>query len=560
MQINDAAVLADRFDIALQATALASKAAAKKGSTAKFRKETDEALARRRKEIQALQTECEKAKQAQAALAVDPADANANLTVGRWKCLYKGEWEVGLPLLAQGSDETLKSLAKRELTAPAEADAQYELADSWWKIANKEIGLVRDQVHLHAAAWYDAAGPKLTSSVKKTILDRHLSEIAALRREAEKRTPQITHPKFLLNQWVDLLPLTDIKSYTVSGHWSRKEGEIAVPLQSAAALAFPVTVDGEYDLELTVTRVEGKGDIDVFLSFGPQQLCQIVSGSGADGGFGRVPGAASRSGRKPIDGQLPLLGDGKPHQILLTMRLSQPSGGMLTFYVDGRLRGEVKKTNTITPFVRDSWALPNLQQLGIGAQAAGITLSGARIRLISGSGAFAPSHSAPEGVEQQTAVPSSAAQELKPGEFRDLGPRGSILIGFHVGLTKDPASPNVDVVTGLRPIFLGPDGPMEGPTHGRVPSGSVQVIAKEGFAVGAMVVKANDAKHGFKLVIMKIDGDKLDPSEAYESNWIGGPAEAPWRQLAGKGGRIVGVFGTFSSILEEVGVISADVR
>ena len=41
----------------------------------------------------------------------------ANLTVGKYYCFQKGDWEKGLPMLALGQDETLKALPPRKSPA-----------------------------------------------------------------------------------------------------------------------------------------------------------------------------------------------------------------------------------------------------------------------------------------------------------------------------------------------------------------------------------------------------------------------------------------------------------
>ena len=48
-------------------------------------------------------------REACAALQQDPEEpAGESCSVGRYLCFSKGDWEKGLPLLARGSDETLK--------------------------------------------------------------------------------------------------------------------------------------------------------------------------------------------------------------------------------------------------------------------------------------------------------------------------------------------------------------------------------------------------------------------------------------------------------------------
>ncbi|HEX3998619.1 MAG TPA: hypothetical protein VHX65_08730, partial [Pirellulales bacterium] len=116
-----------------------------------------------------------------AVLDKNPADAEANLAVGRWRAFYKNDWPTGLPLLAKGSDEKLKSLAAEELKSPTDAEQQIQLADAWWNISEKEAGIARDCVRLHAGSIYQEALPSLASALKKAAIEKRLKEIANLK-------------------------------------------------------------------------------------------------------------------------------------------------------------------------------------------------------------------------------------------------------------------------------------------------------------------------------------------------------------------------------------------
>lgn len=50
-----------------------------------------------------------------AALEAKPTDPVANVAVGKFYCLLKGQWSQGIPMLALGNDPTLSELAKAEL-------------------------------------------------------------------------------------------------------------------------------------------------------------------------------------------------------------------------------------------------------------------------------------------------------------------------------------------------------------------------------------------------------------------------------------------------------------
>jgi hypothetical protein len=99
----------------------------------------------------------------------NPNDPAANLTVGHYRCLVKGDWENGLPLLALGDDEDLKELATKELGEVTQADEQVELGDGWWELAKEEEGRAQEQLRRRAAHWYLQARPSLSGLTKKRI-------------------------------------------------------------------------------------------------------------------------------------------------------------------------------------------------------------------------------------------------------------------------------------------------------------------------------------------------------------------------------------------------------
>ena len=185
-QLMDQAVGADRFALAIEFAMIASRAATK--SKIPTRKEIDERLSTRRHDIHVLEPLFAAAKTAQETLAKNPADAEANSNLGRWLCFYKGDWSAGLPLLAKGSDEKLKSLAEQELKAPTDAEQQAHIADVWWDVASKESGTARDSIHLHAGEIYEAASPNLTSTLRKAAIEKRLAGIAELNSAAAAAT------------------------------------------------------------------------------------------------------------------------------------------------------------------------------------------------------------------------------------------------------------------------------------------------------------------------------------------------------------------------------------
>ena len=98
-----------------------------------------------------------------------PADREANLAIGRFRCLVKGDWPKGLPMLAANGDAPLGALALRELGGKSPAS---ELADGWWDLAENEQGAARRQLQIHAAAWYQQALPGLNGPLKAKFQQR----------------------------------------------------------------------------------------------------------------------------------------------------------------------------------------------------------------------------------------------------------------------------------------------------------------------------------------------------------------------------------------------------
>ena len=69
-------------------------------------------------QIELLKTRYAAVEKALDTLNANANDPTANLTVGTWRCFYKGDWEKGLPCLAKGSRPELAALAKRDMSKP----------------------------------------------------------------------------------------------------------------------------------------------------------------------------------------------------------------------------------------------------------------------------------------------------------------------------------------------------------------------------------------------------------------------------------------------------------
>ena len=108
-------------------------------------------------------------------------------------------------------------------------------------------------------------------------------------------------------------------------------------------------------------------------------------------------------------------------------------------------------------------------------------------------------------------------------EFREAGPEGSLLVGLEVGVGRFFDNP---VVKSARPIFRTGDkdttGEWHGPNGGEVVKEVVKVVAKPGYAVGKITVRSGLGIDGLSITFMKVVNGKLDPTDNYESEWVGG--------------------------------------
>jgi len=82
------------------------------------------------------------------------------------------------------------------------------------------------------------------------------------------------------------------------------------------------------------------------------------------------------------------------------------------------------------------------------------------------------------------------------------------------------------------------------------------VVAREGYAVGAIDVETGNLVHAVRVVFMRLKPDgQLDPSDSYKSDWIGASADGPAKTLGGDGKKVIGVHGRRGAVLDAVGLV-----
>lgn len=167
LALVDAAVLVDQFQIAKEVGNHGLHAARESRQ-----KELITKLVARSKEVEEIASEYDKAKAAMAVSRDGLTDPASCLVVGKYLCFMKDDWDQGIPLLAKGSDETLKTIATRELAGVSSTSDQVMLADSWWEVAEKEEGRAQQTIRQRAELWYRKAMPDMTGLAKDKVEKR----------------------------------------------------------------------------------------------------------------------------------------------------------------------------------------------------------------------------------------------------------------------------------------------------------------------------------------------------------------------------------------------------
>ncbi len=160
-----------RWEIALQVSELTEKAAQQVKSPVLV-KYMEDCKARLEKASREKKAEADLL----ARLNVSPDNAEANLALGKLYCFVRGDWEKGIPMLALGSDATLKKLAQKELERPFDGENAMRLGDGWWDLAHSGAREENGPSLARAAYWYRLAQPQLTGLLQVKV-EKRLAEI-----------------------------------------------------------------------------------------------------------------------------------------------------------------------------------------------------------------------------------------------------------------------------------------------------------------------------------------------------------------------------------------------
>jgi hypothetical protein len=152
--------------------------------------------------------------------------------------------------------------------------------------------------------------------------------------------------------------------------------------------------------------------------------------------------------------------------------------------------------------------------------------------------------------------------DLEGGWSDDSIGDGSPVLGFSYQFGEWAGKP---AIQDLVPIYDGEDQSEKPAAAPRPPRnrrrrpgmnpGAQQVVARNGYAVGALEVKTNPYVAAVRVVFMRLGDDgRLDTEDAYKSAWIGQAAGSA-QTVGGDGRKVIGVHGRHGLILNAVGLV-----
>jgi hypothetical protein len=100
-------------------------------------------------------------------------------------------------------------------------------------------------------------------------------------------------------------------------------------------------------------------------------------------------------------------------------------------------------------------------------------------------------------------------------------------------------------VGAIQLIYQVGGGYVPGHRHGATSiRGGSTVMARPGYAVGGLNLRAGLIVDAFQLVFMRVEGGKLNPADTYTSDWLGDPSGGGGAStVSGNGRPIVGLRG-----------------
>ncbi|WP_143206274.1 hypothetical protein [Singulisphaera sp. GP187] len=136
--------------------------------------------------------------------------------------------------------------------------------------------------------------------------------------------------------------------------------------------------------------------------------------------------------------------------------------------------------------------------------------------------------------------------------FHDVASKGGVLVGVRVSYVTKFGGRKISSV---QPIYRSGEVLREGGVYGQVLSPLTTAIAKPGYGVGALKTHTGLTVDGFGMVFMKIDDNHLNPSDTYNSPWLGDRNGGSPKDVESDGSIPVGLQGRAGKEVNALGLI-----
>ena len=346
-------------------------------------------LVRQGKELAAGEKLAASAADARTRLADNPDDPKANETLGKYLCLYVGDWPAGLPHLAKADDAALRAVAELETAADPTPGAQAKLGDAWWDLS-AHGGADADRMRARAGDLYRQAVGSL-AGLTKTRIEKRLEEIplpaanvqpldkigskpAGVAGASRRPTPKI-------GQWFDLLAITDPAKQHREDHWHRTAAGLLADQGKYYPLQLPAEIMGNFDLHFEFTP-DSSGGASFAFPVGSGRACVAVGGE--------VAGLDPFEGKNIADNATTVrherLESGKRYAVDISVRCRDPQQVAIMARLDGaQILQWQGKADSLGMY--DFWNTVPPQAVGLNAWTK-IVFHVAKLRLLSGSTAI----------------------------------------------------------------------------------------------------------------------------------------------------------------------------
>lgn len=84
------------------------------------------------------------------------------------------------------------------------------------------------------------------------------------------------------------------------------------------------------------------------------------------------------------------------------------------------------------------------------------------------------------------------------------------------------------------------------------------IMAKDGYVVGGVIVNGKEIAYNVRVIFVRMKDGQIDSKDTYMSPWLNGNTSGPETQLAGKGEKIIGIYGRIGLNCHGMGLVIAE--